>query len=372
MRKHPLFSFFFLACALSWVLEIPYTLEAWGILPGDWSIAFALHTFGPAISAIYMVRLTEGETGLSRLREHLRDWRVGWLWLLFIFAGIPMLIMLGIMVQPRALTGFLGVTPLTVAYYPLYYFEVWFLGSPLGEEIGWRGFALPRIQPRYGPLRGTLLLGVLWAFWHLEDFLTPAQAGGPGTTLVTFFTNFPIFILFILSLAVIFTWLFNHTRGSIFDAISAHASVNTPLLALVPLFPAVTHSNFILGGVIGYGALGLLILALTRGRLGYNPDQAGSSMRALAMVHQLGRGKPVLTRAPIESSEEKERSPRPNRILRILIVATIVTMLGLVATPGLAFTVLEALEMMLVAVLLALIWLTRSHKVASRDHESVP
>jgi uncharacterized protein len=58
---------------------------------------------------------------------------------------------------------------------------VFLLGGPLGEEPGWRGFVLPRLQPRFGPLGGTLLLGFLWGCWHLPEFLTPIEHGGPGT-----------------------------------------------------------------------------------------------------------------------------------------------------------------------------------------------
>ena len=269
IQKHPLFFYFLLAYAITWILLIPYTLSAWGIIQGDWTVAFILHTFGPALAAIAVTGVIEGKTGLQGLRNRVRQWRVGSLWLLFIFAVIPALLMLGVIVQPGALVGFVGVSALTVIRYPLYYFGVWFGGGPLGEEIGWRGFALPRMQPRYGPLWSTLLLGVLWACWHLEDFLTPAQGGGPGTGWLTFLTTFPIFLTFVLALAIIMTWIFNHTRGSLFAAISAHASVDTPQLALIPLFPAVGNTSLILGGAIGLGVVAVVILIQTRGRLGY-------------------------------------------------------------------------------------------------------
>jgi membrane protease YdiL (CAAX protease family) len=270
-----LFFYFLLAYAITWILLIPYTLSAWGIIQGDWTVAFILHTFGPALAAIALTGIIEGKTGLQGLRNRVRQWGVGWQWLLFIFAVIPALLMFGVVAQPGAMAGFLGVSVLTVIRYPLYYFGVWFGGGPLGEEIGWRGFALPRMQPRYGPLWGTLFLGVLWACWHLEDFLTPAQGGGPGTGWPTFLTNFPIFLAFVVALAIIMTWIFNHTRGSLFAAISAHASVDTPQLALIPLFPAVGNTSLILGGAMGLGVLAVLILIQTRGRLGYRPAPIG-------------------------------------------------------------------------------------------------
>ena len=269
MSNHPLPFYFFLAYAITWVLLIPYTLSVWGIIGGDWTAAFILHTFGPAIAAIIVTAAVEGKGGVLGLRDRIRQWRVGWRWLLFIFAVIPAMLMVGIFIQPSALTGFLGVSALDAVRYPLYYFGIWWGGGPLGEEIGWWGFALPRMQPRYGPLWGTLLLGVLWAFWHLEDFLTPSQGGGPGTGWTTFFANFSIFFLLVLSLAILLTWIFNHTRGSIFAAISAHASVDTPQLALIPLFPAVGVTTLNLAALVGFGVPAILIVVATRGRLGY-------------------------------------------------------------------------------------------------------
>ena len=150
-----------------------------------------------------------------------------------------------------------------------------FLGGPLGEEPSWRGFALPRLQRSYGPLWGTLLLGFLWACWHLPHFLTSVQGGGPGTTFATFLTNFPIFGLMVVAIAIIMTWVFNHTRGSLFIAILLHASINT-FSIVIPLFP-VPGLSFETSGnlavLIGFGVPALLIILLTRGRLGYQPGQ---------------------------------------------------------------------------------------------------
>ena len=153
---------------------------------------------------------------------------------------------------------------------------IFFLGGPLGEEPGWRGFALPRLQTRYGPLWGTLLLGFLWACWHLPHFLTSVQGGGPGTGFAAFLTNFPIFVLMVMAIAIVMSWVFNHTRGSLFIAILLHASINTfgilaPLLP-VPALSIETSGN--LAVLIGFGVPALLIVILTRGRLGYqaNPE----------------------------------------------------------------------------------------------------
>jgi membrane protease YdiL (CAAX protease family) len=226
-----------------------------------------------------LTRITEGKDGLRRLRQRIIQIRAGWQWYLFILLGIPALILLGIIIQPGALASFQGLKPYLLVSYPLSYISVFLAGGPLGEEPGWRGFALPRMQQRYGSLWGTLLLGILWACWHLPDFLTSAQGGGPGTSWAAFLINFPIFLLLITALTIILTWIFNHTGGSVFIALLAHASVNTPQVVLVPLFPALNTTSLNLAALIAFGIPALLIIVLTRWQLGYQP---GASARSLS------------------------------------------------------------------------------------------
>ena len=276
MRQHPLFSFFSMAYAFSWIILIPFVLSEWGVLPNAkfYAIFFVLNPFvGPTLAAYIMTRLTEGKAGLLSLISRLKQWRVGWQWYVFTLLGIPAVLLLGISVLPGALASFRGLSPAFLIGYPISFIVIFFVGGPLGEEIGWRGFALPRMQSRYGSLRATLLLGVLWTFWHLPHFLTSAQRGGPGTGLSIFYINLPIFFLMVMAITIIFTWVFNHTQGSLFIAILLHASINT-FGTVQPLFSAPIVTSTDLPFLIGLGGLALLILILTRGRLGYQPGQA--------------------------------------------------------------------------------------------------
>jgi len=273
MGQHPLFFFFLMAYAFSWIISIPYVLSTWGILKGDFTSLFILKPFvGPTLAALIMTGISEGKAGLKRLRERLRLRRASGKWSLLILLGIPALILLGIILQPGLLASFQGLTLRLLLTYPIY-FVIVFFGVALPEEIGMRGFALPRMQPRYGPLRGTLLLGVLWAFWHLLYFLTPDHGGGPGTSFATYFTNFSYFFLTVIAFSIIFTWIFNHTGGSIFIANLTHAAIDTPQLVWIPLFLAVDEARLNLALLIGFGIPALLIVILTRGRLGYQPSQ---------------------------------------------------------------------------------------------------
>jgi len=273
IRKHPLFYYFLITYLISYALLIPSVLSAWSILKGDFSLTFTLYNFAPAMAAIITVSVIEGKAGLVQLGNRLKQWRASLWWYLFILAGVPTLLMLAIIIQPGIAASFQGLKPTLLVSYLLYFVVVLFLGGPLGEEIGWRGFALPRMQLRYGPLFGTLLLSIPWVFWHFPQFWMPTMGGGPGTGLTPFLVNFPLFIVLIMATAIIMTWVFNHTEGSVFTCVILHTSIDVPQVVLIPLFLAVSYTTMFFGGVIAFGVTALMIVILTHGRLGYHPIQ---------------------------------------------------------------------------------------------------
>jgi membrane protease YdiL (CAAX protease family) len=276
MRQHPLASFFLIAYAFSWAMSVPFILAEWGILPNAqfYAVFFVIKSFGPALAAYIMIRLTAGRPGVLGLRASLLQWRAGWRWYALILLGIPALMLSGIAILPGALASFQGLPRGLFVGYLISFVVILFAGGPLGEEPGWRGFALPRMQSRYGALRANLLLGILWAFWHLPDFLTSAQKNGAGADLSAFYAGLPVFLLEVMALTVIFTWVFNHTGGSVFVAIVLHASYNTFGSTAQPLFAAPLVTGTDLPFAIGMLALALAVLILTRGQLGYRPSQA--------------------------------------------------------------------------------------------------
>jgi membrane protease YdiL (CAAX protease family) len=143
----------------------------------------------------------------------------------------------------------------------------------IGEEPGWRGFALPRLQAAYGPIIATIILGTLHGIWHLPALFTPLL--GPFTV-----EGFIVFVLTAAAGTFIYTWVFNNTRGSIWMAMVLHASSN----AASQLVSALIPDNVLLTGwmevlesgwinVIVFTLTALLVVLLTRGTLGYRPEQ---------------------------------------------------------------------------------------------------
>jgi CAAX protease family protein len=269
LARHPLVSFFVIAYAGTWLVELPYVLseDGSGLLPYSSPLAIwmmPLSVFmGPFLAAFIMTGVTEGREGVGRFLRRFVLWRVGLRWYLFALFGVPVLVVLSAVVIPGVLGSFEGLGALAPLSVLGIYVYVLFLGGALGEEPGWRGFALPRLQSMHGPLLGSLILGPLWALWHLPLFWTP------WNELSAF--NVVVFVLSTTSLAIMYTWVFNNTKGSVLMAILIHASFNGSVTGiLAPLFPAPILEDYGLLPILGgFGALAVVLIALTRGHLGY-------------------------------------------------------------------------------------------------------
>src|SRR5215212_8802794 len=158
------------------------------------------------------------EGRLRRLLGRYVLWRVGIGWYLFALLGVPLIMLLGTVVVSGDLPnlGALGGPSYVLSYIALFVL-VFILGGPLLEEPGWRGFVLPRLERLHGPLVGTLILGVLWALWHLPEFWTKSWDTPKGSVLDIIW-----FVLVAVALAIVYTWVFNNTRGSLLLVILAH------------------------------------------------------------------------------------------------------------------------------------------------------
>jgi hypothetical protein len=242
IKKYTLVFFFLLAYLFTWSNWLPQALTSRGIasiqVPGFLTI---LSGYGPALAAIIVASLAYGRQGLRELFGRLLRWRVGVQWYLIALLMPAFVIILAITINN--LTG--GTSPdFSAAGFPfgpaetplwqklvilLLIFTLGFDG--LGEEIGWRGFALPKLLENRSPLVSSLILGALWALWHFPYALTRGS----------FLSEVPLHWFFINSLAVtiIYTWIFNNTNGSLLLPLLFHAAGNTTG-NLLPFLPPAT------------------------------------------------------------------------------------------------------------------------------------
>lgn len=281
VRRHPLVAFFVLAYAASWLAWLPYVLSGDGLgvlnfrfpkalgdsqIPGVLPGAYV----GPLGAALVVSAITGGRDGLRRWRQRLFRMRVGgWYWYPIVLIGVPVLLVGGTMALPGAAES-LRVPSLAVAaaYLPMLAVQV--LTTGLAEEPGWRDFALPLIQRRHGAALGTLILGVVWAGWHLPLFFTSWSLAGKRPETAHWWITVGTFFLMAVAISYLITWVFNHTRESLPVALLLHASNNAVASLVLPELFADTHESWMLtAGVIGYGTVAVVLLIVTRGRLGY-------------------------------------------------------------------------------------------------------
>jgi membrane protease YdiL (CAAX protease family) len=274
VRRHPLIGLIVLVYLFEWMILIPVAADARGLIVFHGPVAEALGLlsgWGPGLAALIVTGLTLGRAGVRDLLGRYLIWRVnvGWYVLAlfgtagFILGGIGLHVVLGGKAPslPAA-----SVSPTTVVF--AFLVTVVFGVLVNTEDLAWRGFVLPRFQARYGALVASLLIGVLEGLTHLPYFFVPGdfrqQVG------LIWFMAFTIAIVFQM------TWMFNQTRGSVLLVALYHAGQNAwaNLLDTTPKPGPNDLRPFILAVVLMW-AVAVVVIAATRGRLGYEPDTSG-------------------------------------------------------------------------------------------------
>lgn len=236
LKRHSLVIGILLMFALTWPIDLANS----GALP--FQVPFIVYIFlgyGFGVAALLMTGLTLGKAGVLALLKRFLIWRVGWKWYLVAFLLYPL-----IMVSAVLLNAVLTHTALDFSqvfahkiFGPsvnlLLFILPFFLVDAIsnGEEIGWRGYVLPRLQVKHNALVSSLIVGVIWGFWHFPKFLLPGND-----------SSFALFMVKTMADAILYTWLFNNTKGSLLLTTLFHASGNTAGVFL-PIANTVIGSN---------------------------------------------------------------------------------------------------------------------------------
>jgi uncharacterized protein len=225
VKRHPIAAFFVLAYTFSW---LPWVLGT--LVPA--SRPFVLYPFfasGPLLAALIVIPITQGRTGLRAWAARMLKWRVGWYW--YVAAvGIPLMVGLGAAAlnlsfgapslslsqilgangDAKELNGMLGIGPVLSLVLVLVIRLVNPADGPLGEEPGWRGFALPGLQASRSSLAAALIVGLLAAGWHLPIVLVGEAS--------------PFQLLAPLGFGVVASWIYNRSGGSTLMTLLFHAA----------------------------------------------------------------------------------------------------------------------------------------------------
>ena len=229
-RRCPLVAYSALTFSISWG-GIFVVLAATGfdltvLRPLDTGLIFICMLLGPSIAGLAMTAVRDGRAGLRALRSPLLRWRVGHCWHALVLLTMPVL-MLSVL-WPLSLFA-------EPAFAPRFHWPLFAIGLVAGtfEEVGWTGFATPRLLQRWRPLAAGLALGLVWALW---DVLVDIRQnlGAMGAAWVPWLVQFSVLCIAALTACrVLMTWMFAHT-GSLLLAVLMHAICTGWLLALFP------------------------------------------------------------------------------------------------------------------------------------------
>ncbi len=206
-----LWLFFVTAFTWSWLFWMPEVL---------WDYRLYLAPFGPTVAAFLLTYKNEGMNGARDLLKRGLDFRFRKIWLLPIFLLMPAIVGLSLLLS---VLGGDPVPEIAVLSQPWViipaFFYILFLGGPVEEEFGWRGYALDRLQANFNALVSSAIIGIMWGIWHLPLFFMPRQE---------MYYNVPIwgFILGTVLFSIMFTWVYNNTGGSILAVLLLHTTGN--------------------------------------------------------------------------------------------------------------------------------------------------
>ena len=243
-----LLKFFLLTYAVAWICWTAAGIISRGTESAAPALAvfagvlFLLGTFAPGLVALALTERTEGHAATRGLLRQIFRWRVGARWYVFAIGYIPA-IKLSVALVHRVATG----------AWPGFGQEPWYFmaaaiaistWAQAGEEIGWRGYALPRLSERFGLAPASVILGIIWACWHLPFFFIPASD--------TFGQSFPLYLLQVTALSVAMAWLYWRTDGSLLLVMLLHAAVNNTKDIVPSTVPGATNPFALSTSLVGW------------------------------------------------------------------------------------------------------------------------
>lgn len=217
IREHPVSAFFVLCYIVSWTAMLPVYLSITEKIGPQYQAFVFLARYGPSIAGILVAMSLYGREGLSTLYRRAVRWRIGKRWWLIV-SLLPALIILAGLATHFLATGSLDVHDQLryAVFFPLRLLQHTIIGGGFGEEIGWRGVALPLLLARFGGLRASVIIGLLWAGWHLPNVLIS------GLWQQWIFVYVPN----VVAISIILTWIYLNTGRSLLAVVMFHANIN--------------------------------------------------------------------------------------------------------------------------------------------------
>ncbi|MHC1781835.1 MAG: CPBP family intramembrane glutamic endopeptidase [Anaerolineaceae bacterium] len=229
-QKNSVLLFFIITFAFSWLLGVWAVLDSLKIivLPFPPIILTALAMHGPLVAALFLIHKSGGWQGVRAYLRSGFNFRMRPVWWFVILLLPAALFGLALWLN-ISLNGFQPDTALLSRPWmiPVTFVALFFLGGSFQEEFGWRGYALPRLMEKQSPLAASLILGSVWAVWHLPLFFMP--------NLSQSYMPFGIFFLLTIGFSMVFTWIYHRTGRNLFSALLLHTAINTSASLFPPI-----------------------------------------------------------------------------------------------------------------------------------------
>lgn len=311
--RKQLIQFFIITFIFSWLFWLPGVLAYFGVIDAPVGLLKLLElvgAIGPAVVALILSRRLAGKEGLRALLRSAFDVKAGWkFWagaslMLLCLHGASWLVLT--LVSSDLPTSPSGAPPLALIPYAILIFLV---GGGLGEEIGWRGYALDRLQTKYSALAASLLLVVFWIVWHLPLFFY----GGTNQSLIPFW----LWLIPVVALGVMMTWIYNNT-GTVFSAALFH-TVGNLAYEIFPVMPTEATpglTGFVIITVF-YVAAAIVIVAV------YGAKNLRRDNRQVNEVNNMALEKDV----SLKGAKRNRRKSR-RRIVLIAVAVLVIISLG--------------------------------------------
>ncbi|MDX1394676.1 MAG: CPBP family intramembrane glutamic endopeptidase [Gemmatimonadota bacterium] len=232
MTRNRAWRFFVAAYIWSWVWWVPMALTLrsrdivdLGEAPWWVFLCFAMGGYGPSLAGLFMAS-RDRQRGARELLSRLKRWRAPVVVHLVLWLGPSAFLVIAMVARPAEaqllgdpVWSRLSLVPIALlAAIPF---------GPLGEELGWRGYALPHLQRRHSALASSLIIGVAWCFWHTPLFWAPAGTTISGEAVTP--AAIGLYLAYTCGLSIVYTWIYNSSRGSVLLAVLFHASGNAVL-----------------------------------------------------------------------------------------------------------------------------------------------
>lgn len=215
VRIQPVKAFYILAFIITWLGWMPQAAHSHGLFPFNSPIFYVFGGVGPLAAALIVARVLYGKKDSEEVFGPLLRWRVGIIWYIVAMCGSVVIMLASAGFSGELQLGIGRLTPST----GLLMTFLTYLVAAIPEEVAWRGFVLPRLQARYSALVSSLIIGVLWALWHIPLLLIKDSV----------MSTYPLLPYFVGTIAasVVYTWLFNSCEGSALIVTIFHAISNT-------------------------------------------------------------------------------------------------------------------------------------------------